>query len=97
MAQYQTATGVSGPVATRKRAGGAGGKRGPRSNEAIIMTRASRLLKEAKNDGKTKKAAAIENTITGITDLAKSHGGLTADIRSKIDAKADELFGAGKK
>lgn len=95
MNQYQSLTMTDAPV-RRSGAGGKGGKRGPRSAEAIIMTRASRLLKESKDDGKTKKAAAIEGAIMGITDLAKSHGGLTAEIRAKIDAKADSLWGAKK-
>jgi hypothetical protein len=60
------------------------------------MTSASRLLGELKKDGKTKKAAALEAAILKGTEVAKNRGGLTAELRSQIEAKAESLWGSKK-
>ena len=93
MKQYQSATGVSAPAATTKRAGGAGKKRGPRSTLAVLMTASSRLLGEEHAAGKQKKQA-VNAALARIALLAAGRKEtVTEEIKAAVSAKADSIWG----
>ena len=95
MAQYQSATNPEPTeTTTRKRAGGRGGKRGPRSLLAITSTTATRLLNEFKRENK-KKPAAITAAMERVEALAKKRNEtVTDEIREAVNAKANEIWGS---
>jgi hypothetical protein len=93
MKQYQSATGVSAPATTTKRAGGAGKKRGPRSLAAVLMTAATRLLGEEHAAGKQKKQA-VNAALDRIALLAAGRKEtVTEEIKAAVNAKADSIWG----
>ena len=95
MHQYQAATGVSAP-ATRKRAGGEGKKRGPRSLSAVLMTAGTRLLGEMHTEGKQKKQA-VNAALDRVALLAEGRKEtVSEEIKTAINAKADQLWSTKK-
>jgi hypothetical protein len=78
------------PVARKRR--GTGAKRAPRQFLAIAMTTASRLMKTAKTEGKTKKIA-LQAALDRVAELAKKRNeDLTDEIRTLIEKRASEIF-----
>jgi hypothetical protein len=95
MLQYQLLTAEVVPAA-RKRGGGKGGKRGPRSLAAVVMTAATRLLNEEHKAGKPKKNAANAALDRASSLAAGRKEQLTDELKAQISAKADSIWG-GKK
>jgi hypothetical protein len=92
MSEYSKATGGPSDAPARRRRGGAGGKRAPRTLIAIASTAATRLLNQMKAEGKQKKAALIA-AMDRVELVAKKRGeSLTDEIKSAITAKAEEIW-----
>jgi hypothetical protein len=92
MAHYQNATGSEPTVKTRR--GGAGGKRAPRSLTAVLMTSATRNLRELHKGG-TQKRNAVNQVLDRARTIASERNEiLTDEIEKLITGRAAEIWGA---
>jgi hypothetical protein len=88
MAHYQSATG-SEPTVSRRRAGGASGKRAPRSITAVLMTSATRNLRELHKGGTSKKNA-VNQVLDRARAIASERNEIVSDEMEKLLAGMPE-------
>jgi len=94
MGEYQRQSGFAVDVPVKRARGGRGGKRGPRSLDAIVMTSATRLLREMKEQSKAKKVAVNAALDRAGLVASKRNEKLTDQQKDQISAKADEIYRA---